>query len=77
MLAFEHLRDDLIPEDLRLRGPRRKKPSKQTGLDLVELRQLYNVLIEKQLRVHADAQKEIAEFVSQQTRPSEQAEAHP
>lgn len=75
MLAFEHLRDDLIPEELRLRGPRHKKQLKQTGLGLVELRQLYNVLIEKRLRVHVDAQREIAEFVEQQTRPSEQAEA--
>lgn len=74
MLAFERLRDDLIPEDLQ---PQRKKQPKRTGLDFDELRHLYNVLIEKQLRVHVDIQKELAAIAAEKPLVSEETEGPP
>lgn len=76
MLAFEHFRDDLIPETHQ-RQPRRKKQAKHTGLGFDELRQLYNALIEKQLRVHVDISNEIADIARQRSLVSEEADEAP
>lgn len=74
MLAFEHLRDDLITEN-HPRQPQRKKQLQHTGLGFDELRQLYNILIEKQLRVHVDISNVIADIARQRSLVSEEAEA--
>lgn len=77
MLAFERLRDDLIPEDLRRQKHQRKKQPKRAGLGFDELRHLYNVLVEKQLRVHVDIQRDLAEIVAQRSLASEETGIHP
>lgn len=71
MLAFERLRDDLIPEELRRPKSQRKKQSQHAGLSFDELRHLYNVLIEKQLRIHVDIQQELAGIADEKSHVSE------
>ncbi|GMF71230.1 unnamed protein product [Aspergillus oryzae] len=59
MLAFSHLRADIIQE--RYPGASRKGD----GMNFLELRSVYNVLIEKELRIHVDIEDELDEFVAE------------
>ncbi|KAE8379953.1 NRDE-2, necessary for RNA interference-domain-containing protein [Aspergillus bertholletiae] len=59
MLAFSHLGADIVRE---------KYPStsrKGDGMNFFELRNVYNVLIEKELRVHVDIEDELDELVAE------------
>ncbi|RAL03855.1 uncharacterized protein BO80DRAFT_272916 [Aspergillus ibericus CBS 121593] len=55
MLAFTHLRADLI-------SPRESRKGEE-GMGFDELRHVYNVLVEKGLRVHLDIEMELDEVV--------------
>ncbi|GMG01213.1 unnamed protein product [Aspergillus oryzae] len=59
MLAFSHLRADIIQE--RYPGASRKGD----GMNFLELRSVYNVLIEKELRIHVDIEDELDELVAE------------
>ena len=59
MLAFSHLRADIVGE---------QHPSasrKGDGLNFLELRSVYNVLVEKELRIHVDIEEELDELVAE------------
>lgn len=58
MLAFTHLRADLYKDDATKRGQ---------GMGFEELRRVYNVLVEKELRVHVDIE-EMLEVVAKNMR---------
>ncbi|OGM50073.1 hypothetical protein ABOM_001375 [Aspergillus bombycis] len=59
MLAFSHLRADIVRE-LHPSASR-----KGDGMNFFELRSVYNVLIEKELRVHVDIEDEVDELVAE------------
>lgn len=71
MLAFEHLRYDLVQQSPRQRGLTPKNKPKEHGLGFDDLRQVYNVSIEKQLRVHLNIQSDIFEILAQRPGSSE------
>ncbi|KAF7590421.1 hypothetical protein BBP40_002877 [Aspergillus hancockii] len=57
MLAFSHLRTDVVRE---------QHPAitrKGDGMGFFELRSVYNVLVEKELRIHVDIEEELEELV--------------
>ncbi|KAE8339239.1 hypothetical protein BDV24DRAFT_165617 [Aspergillus arachidicola] len=59
MLAFSHLGADIVRE--RYPGASRKGD----GMNFLELRSVYNVLIEKELRIHVDIEGELDELVAE------------
>ncbi|GAB1194811.1 hypothetical protein APSETT444_004062 [Aspergillus pseudonomiae] len=59
MLAFSHLRADIVRE-LHPSASR-----KGDGMNFFELRSVYNVLIEKELRVHVDIEDELDELLAE------------
>ncbi|KAJ0425100.1 NRDE-2, necessary for RNA interference-domain-containing protein [Aspergillus carlsbadensis] len=64
MLAFSHLRDDIVRERTvkANSGNNSGNPQKGEGMDFHELRHVYNVLVEKELRIHIDVEKELDEL---------------
>lgn len=72
MLAFEHLREDLVQHYPRSLD---RKQSKPIGFNFDDLCQLYNVFIEKQLRLHLNIQNEILDALAQRRIASEAADA--
>ncbi|KAL4913765.1 NRDE-2, necessary for RNA interference-domain-containing protein [Aspergillus aurantiobrunneus] len=60
MLAFSHLREDVVRERRSDSGmtPLRKGE----GMDFHELRHVYNVLVEKELRIHIDIERDLDEL---------------
>ncbi|OQD74579.1 hypothetical protein PENDEC_c010G06885 [Penicillium decumbens] len=74
MLAFEHLRDDQVRD---YPQPLSRKRSKNTGFSFDDLCQLYNVLIEKQLRIHLNIQSDILDVLAHRHGASEAAEDSP
>lgn len=76
MLAFSHLRADVVNQhhpkdysnkDVRaaLSGP---IPRRGDGMDFHELHRVYNVLVEKELRVHVDIEGLLDEMVMDMSR---------
>ncbi|KAL4939411.1 hypothetical protein BDV06DRAFT_225061 [Aspergillus oleicola] len=65
MLAFTHLREDLIesngPSDGGVKG---KGKVIGKGMNFHELRHVYNVLVEKELRIHVDVERELDEMAA-------------
>lgn len=59
MLAFTHLRADLHKGDAAKKG---------AGMGFEELRRVYNVLVEKELRVHVDIEEMLEEIVANNMR---------
>ncbi|KAE8349608.1 NRDE-2, necessary for RNA interference-domain-containing protein [Aspergillus coremiiformis] len=59
MLAFNHLRADIVRE----RYPSASR--KGDGMSFLELRSVYNVLVEKELRIHVDIEDELDELVAE------------
>lgn len=53
MLAFTHLRADVV------RDRYKDSPRKGDGMGFDELRRVYNVLVEKELRIHVDIEEEL------------------
>lgn len=53
MLAFTHLRADVV------RDRYKDSPRKGEGMGFDELRRVYNVLVEKELRIHVDIEEEL------------------
>jgi hypothetical protein len=68
MLAFEHLRDDQVQRHPK--SPNRKR-LKDTGFGFDDLCHLYNVLIEKQLRIHLNIQNDLLDVLAQRRVASE------
>ena len=64
MLAFTHLRADVVRE----RHPTASGRDEGMGFD--ELRHVYNVLVEKELRIHIDIEEELEEMASKMTHKS-------
>ena len=64
MLAFTHLRADVVRE----RHP--TASGRDEGMDFDELRRVYNVLVEKELRIHIDIEEELEEMASKMTHKS-------
>ncbi|KAB8229802.1 uncharacterized protein BDW43DRAFT_314658 [Aspergillus alliaceus] len=62
MLAFSHLRADIVRE----RYPSTSR--KGDGMSFFELRSVYNVLVEKELRIHVDIEDELNELMAQMQR---------
>lgn len=61
MLAFTHLRADLVKQ--------RHDQELDMGMGFEELRRVYNVLVEKELRIHVDIEGMLDEIaVSEQER---------
>ncbi|RDW65775.1 uncharacterized protein DSM5745_09514 [Aspergillus mulundensis] len=54
MLAFTHLREDVVAEQHGDNGGK--------GMNFHELRHVYNVLVEKELRIHIDIERELDEM---------------
>lgn len=71
MLAFEHLREDLVQGRPRLLG---RKQTMATGFNFDELCQLYILLVDKQLRVHLNIQNDIFDALALRRIASESAE---
>lgn len=75
MLAFSHLRADVVDQhskdhsnkDVRaaLSGP---IPRRGDGMDFNELHRVYNLLVEKELRVHVDIEGLLDEMVMDMSR---------
>ncbi|KAL3458616.1 NRDE-2, necessary for RNA interference-domain-containing protein [Aspergillus heterothallicus] len=61
MLAFTHLRDDVVRAQT-ANGGAESLPQKGEGMDFHELRHVYNVLVEKELRIHIDIERELDEL---------------
>ncbi|KAL4953851.1 NRDE-2, necessary for RNA interference-domain-containing protein [Aspergillus filifer] len=55
MLAFTHLREDVVDSGANLKGK---------GMNFYELRHVYNVLVEKELRIHVDVEGELEEMAA-------------
>ncbi|PYH89673.1 DUF1740-domain-containing protein [Aspergillus ellipticus CBS 707.79] len=64
MLAFSHLRADIIHE----KYPRDSR--KGDGMGFNELRHVYNVLVEKEFRIHVDVEGDLDEIVAQMEQKS-------
>ncbi|KAL2812494.1 NRDE-2, necessary for RNA interference-domain-containing protein [Aspergillus granulosus] len=62
MLAFTHLRDDVVRARTRGNNAEGSLPQKGEGMKFHELRHVYNVLVEKELRIHIDIEKELDEI---------------
>ncbi|RAL07401.1 uncharacterized protein BO97DRAFT_473704 [Aspergillus homomorphus CBS 101889] len=58
MLAFTHLRADVVRE----RYPAESR--RGDGMDFDELRHVYNVLVEKELRIHVDIEQELDDLAA-------------
>ncbi|KAJ0285328.1 hypothetical protein COL922a_014355, partial [Colletotrichum nupharicola] len=60
MLAFTHLRDDIVRQrtDNASNSNNAGIPQKGEGMNFHELRHVYNVLVEKELRIHIDIERE-------------------
>ncbi|KAJ6126606.1 hypothetical protein N7523_002218 [Penicillium sp. IBT 18751x] len=71
MLAFEHLREDLVQGQSRIQSG---KQITARGFTFDELCQLYNLLIDRQLRVHLNIQNEIFDALALRRMASESAE---
>ncbi|KAL5333947.1 NRDE-2, necessary for RNA interference-domain-containing protein [Aspergillus crustosus] len=56
MLVFTHLRDDVVREKYSNQG---QTGGVGQGMDFHELRHVYNVLVEKELRIHIDIEREL------------------
>ncbi len=56
MLAFTHLREDAI------RAHYEPGSTKGEGMNFFELRHVYNVLVEKELRIHIDIERGLDEL---------------
>ncbi|KKK25769.1 hypothetical protein ARAM_002035 [Aspergillus rambellii] len=65
MLAFSHLRDDVI---CRRTGDNPRQGEK--GMPFHDLCRLYNVLVEKELRIHLDIERELDDLASQMEQKS-------
>lgn len=59
MLAFTHLRADLHKDD---------ESGKRAGMGFEELRRVYNVLVEKELRIHVDIEDVLEEITAKNMR---------
>lgn len=59
MLAFTHLRADLYKDD---------PATRDKGMEFEELRRVYHVLVEKELRVHVDIEEILEEIVAKHMR---------
>jgi hypothetical protein len=64
MLAFTHLRDDIVRAQTEKAnsGNNAVNPQKGEGMNFHELRHVYNVLVEKELRIHIDIERELDEL---------------
>lgn len=62
MLAFTHLRADVVKHHRTSMGGKAKV--KEEGMGFEELRRVYNVLVEKELRVHVDIEGVLDEIVA-------------
>ncbi|KAE8147489.1 NRDE-2, necessary for RNA interference-domain-containing protein [Aspergillus avenaceus] len=58
MLAFSHLRADVVEERYPVASRR------GDGMGFLELRNVYNVLVEKELRIHVEIEEELDEIVA-------------
>lgn len=59
MLAFTHLREDIVES----KPDSGSKPlAQREGMNFHELRHVYNVLIEKELRIHVDIERDLDEL---------------
>ncbi|KAL2869815.1 uncharacterized protein BJX67DRAFT_322301 [Aspergillus lucknowensis] len=58
MLAFSHLREDAV------RAQNGDIPLKGEGMNFHELRNVYNVLVEKELRIHIDIERELDDLAA-------------
>ncbi|KAL4973597.1 NRDE-2, necessary for RNA interference-domain-containing protein [Aspergillus desertorum] len=67
MLAFTHLREDIVTE----------KGGNGKGMDFHELRHVYNVLVEKELRIHVDIERELDEMSLKMTKEGDTAVGMP
>ncbi|KAL2845665.1 NRDE-2, necessary for RNA interference-domain-containing protein [Aspergillus pseudoustus] len=63
MLAFTHLRDDVV-RARPANGGDGSLPQKGEGMNFHELRHVYNVLAEKELRIHIDIERELDELAT-------------
>ncbi|KAJ9193499.1 hypothetical protein DTO164E3_7898 [Paecilomyces variotii] len=64
MLAFSHLRADLIKEQKKQDSAPTQKPTEE-GMSFEELRRVYNVLVEKELRLHVDIEDVLEDIEDQ------------
>lgn len=64
MLAFSHLRADLIKEQKKQHSAPTQKPTEE-GMSFEELRRVYNVLVEKELRLHVDIEDVLEDIEDQ------------
>lgn len=64
MLAFTHLRADVIKQRYGDAETSGKVKAKEEGMSFEELRKVYNVLVEKELRVHVDIEGVLDEIVA-------------
>lgn len=64
MLAFTHLREDVI------RAHREPGSTKGEGMNFFELRHVYNVLVEKELRIHIDIERSLDELAAKMEKKS-------
>ncbi|KAL4875044.1 NRDE-2, necessary for RNA interference-domain-containing protein [Aspergillus karnatakaensis] len=62
MLAFTHLRADVVSEKAQKQEQQGHKV-KGEGMGFHELRHVYNVLVEKELRIHVDIERELDDIV--------------
>lgn len=62
MLAFSHLRADVVES----RHPASSRRGDGMGFD--ELRRVYNVLVEKELRIHVDIEDQLDELAEKMQR---------
>ncbi|KAL4778330.1 NRDE-2, necessary for RNA interference-domain-containing protein [Aspergillus varians] len=58
MLAFSHLREDVIREQ------HDSELTKGEGMNFFELRHVYNVLVEKELRIHIDIERDLDDLAA-------------
>ncbi|KAL3444640.1 NRDE-2, necessary for RNA interference-domain-containing protein [Aspergillus insuetus] len=66
MLAFTHLREDIVRAQMEKAnsGNNAGNPQKGEGMNFHELRHVYNVLVEKELRIHIDIERELDELAA-------------
>lgn len=64
MFAFTHLREDAI------RAHHEPGSTKGEGMNFFELRHVYNVLVEKELRIHIDIERDLDELASKMEQKS-------
>lgn len=61
MLAFGYLRADIVRQ--RLGAENNENTSTEFGMGFDELRGVYNVLVEKELRIHVDIERLLDDMV--------------